>query len=198
MQAKCFSLTFVWPEDLMTLKFSNQMITIIVGTNRPDSVSSILARLYQSVLGQRNAPSQILDLSDLPADFVFSALYENTGKNESFNELTDMLRQSEKFVFIVPEYNSSFPGVLKAFIDGMSYPNPLKGKKAALVGISSGHQGATLALSHLTDILNYLGMHVLAQKLKLAKIEENMTENTLKNELYIQLLHEQVDSLLLF
>ena len=174
------------------------MITIIVGTNRPDSVSSSLAKEYQALLTERNAASQILDLSDLPADFIFSALYDNTGKNESFNELTDMLRPSEKFVFIVPEYNSSFPGVLKAFIDGMSYPNPLKGKKAALVGISSGHQGAALALSHLTDILNYLGMHVLAQKLKLAKIEENMTENTLKNKLYIQLLHEQVDSLLLF
>ena len=174
------------------------MITIIAGTNRPDSVSSVLAELYQTILKEKNAPSQILDLSRLPEDFVFSALYGNTGRNEAFNELTDMLRLSEKFIFIVPEYNGSFPGVLKAFIDGMSYPNPLKGKKAALAGISSGHQGASLALSHLTDILNYLGMHVLALKLKLARIEENMTENTLKNELYIQLLHEQADSLLLF
>ena len=40
-------------------------------------------------------------------------------------------------------------------------------KKAALVGISSGVQGAGLALSHLTDIFNYCGMHVLAQKPKL-------------------------------
>ena len=162
------------------------MITIIVGTNRTDSVSSTLADYYQALLKERNAPSQILDLSNLPPDFIFSALYDNTGKNTAFNELTGMLRQSEKFVFVVPEYNASFPGVLKAFIDGMDYPNPLRGKKAALVGISSGYQGATLALSHLTDILNYLGMHVLAQKLKLAKIEENMTENTLKNKLYIQ------------
>ena len=174
------------------------MITIIAGTNRPDSVSSSLAEYYQTLLKERNAQSQILDLSNLPPDFVFSALYANTGKNEEFNELTAMLSHSEKFVFIVPEYNASFPGVLKAFIDGMAYPNPLKGKKAAMVGISSGHQGATLALSHLTDILNYLGMHVLALKLKLAKIEENMTENKLKNKLYIQLLHEQADSLLKF
>ena len=143
-------------------------------------------------------PSQIMDLSNLPPDFIFSALYSNTGKNKEFNTFTAMLQESEKFVFIVPEYNASFPGVLKAFIDGMNYPNPLKGKKAALVGLSSGHQGATLALSHLTDILNYLGMHVLAQKLKFASIEENMTEKQLSSELYIQLLNEQVNALIDF
>ena len=195
MQEKGFSRTFAY---YSLYRKPNQMITLIVGTNRPESVSSTLAEYYQSFLNERKAPSQILDLSNLPPDFIFSALYGNTGKNEAFNEMTDMLRQSDKFVFIVPEYNSSFPGVLKAFIDGMDYPNPLKDKKAALVGISSGHQGATLALSHLTDILNYLGMHVLAQKLKLAKIEENMTENKITNKLYIQLLHEQADNLLKF
>ena len=174
------------------------MITIIVGTNRHESVSSSLADLYLSVLKEKNAAAQILDLGELPPDFIFSALYDNTGKNQQFNELTAMLQHSEKFVFVVPEYNASFPGVLKAFIDGMSYPNPLKGKKAALVGISSGHQGATLALSHLTDILNYLGMHVLAQKLKFAKIEENLTENKLNNKLYIDLLNEQANALIDF
>ena len=174
------------------------MITIIAGTNRPNSISSTLAAHYQAMLQEKGILSQVLDLSELPADFIFSALYANTGKNKAFNELTAMLNQSEKFVFIVPEYNGSFPGVLKAFIDGMNYPNPLRGKKAALVGISSGVQGASLALSHLTDILNYLGMHVLAQKPRLAQIEESMTENRLKNKLYIQLLHEQVEALLRF
>lgn len=174
------------------------MITIIAGTNRSNSISSQLAAEYQALLAAHNTPSQILDLSELPVDFIFSALYSNTGKNQVFNEITAKLQLSEKFVFIVPEYNGSFPGVLKAFIDGMDYPNPLRDKKAALVGISSGVQGASLALSHLTDILNYLGMHVLAQKPRLAKIEESMTESSLKNKLYIQLLEEQVDALLRF
>jgi chromate reductase len=174
------------------------MITIIASTNRPNALSSVIATYYQEVLLEKGTPSQILDLSHLPQDFIYSALYENAGKNEAFNALTKTMARSEKFVFIVPEYNGSFPGVLKAFIDGMDYPNPLKEKKAALVGISSGVQGGSLALSHLTDILNYLGMHVLAQKPRLAKIEENMTENTIKNKLYIQLLQEQINAFLAF
>lgn len=174
------------------------MITIIAGTNRPQSVSAVLAEFYQGLLKEKNIPSQLIDLGLLPPDFTHSALYDNIGKDEAFNAITAKMVLSEKFVFIVPEYNGSFPGVLKAFIDGMNYPNPLSEKKAALVGISSGVQGGSLALSHLTDILNYLGMHVLAQKPRLAKIEESMTENSLKNKLYIQLLQEQINALLAF
>ena len=65
----------------------------------------------------------ILDLRDLPEDFLVSSLYENAGKNESFNPLRTSMKDSEKFVFIVPEYNGSFPGVLKAFIDGLKFPD---------------------------------------------------------------------------
>jgi len=53
-------------------------------------------------------------------------------------------------------------------------------------------------LSHLTDIFNYLGMHVLANKIKLAKIEENMLDGLLTNKLYLSLLHEQAKMLIDF
>ena len=108
------------------------------------------------------------------------------------------MKSSEKFVFIVPEYNGSFPGVLKAFIDGLEYPGTFRGKKCALVGLSSGVQGAGLALSHLTDIFNYCGMHVLALKPKLARIEANMEDTKITNQLYNDLLKEQALSLLSF
>ena len=41
----------------------------------------------------------------------------------------------------MPQYNGSFPGVFKAFIDGYAYPNVFKGDKAALVGVSKGFRG---------------------------------------------------------
>jgi NAD(P)H-dependent FMN reductase len=80
----------------------------------------------------------------------------------------------------------------------MTYPNTFQNKKAALIGISSGVGGGGIALSHLTDIFHYLGMHVLALKPKLAKIEQNMSDNLLTNKLYLELLHTQVDMLLEF
>ncbi|MDO9553556.1 MULTISPECIES: NADPH-dependent FMN reductase [Rhodonellum] len=174
------------------------MIQIIVGTNRKNSISRKLASIYQEILNERGAESEIIELKDLPHDFVFSALYENNGKNDAFNALHSRMLVGKKFVFIVPEYNGSFPGILKSFIDGMTYPNSFRNKKCALVGLSSGVGGGGIALSHLTDIFHYLGMHVLASKPKLAKIEENMSDNLLTNRLYMELLRSQAEMLIDF
>ncbi len=174
------------------------MIKIIVGTNRKNSVSKRIAELVQTILQEKGASSEILELADLPADFIDTALYENNGKNAAYNAFHARVAAGNKFIFIVPEYNGSFPGILKTFIDGMTYPNSFRNKKAAMIGISSGIGGGGIALSHLTDIFHYLGMHVLALKPKLAKIEQNMSDNLLTNKLYNELLHSQADMLLDF
>ena len=175
-----------------------QEIVVVCGTNRADAVSKEITLIYQDLLNQKGLTTQMIDLADLPEDFAFSALYENAGKNTSFNYFRELMAEARKFVFIVPEYNGSFPGVLKTFIDGLKFPSSFKNKKCALVGLSSGVQGAGLALSHLTDIFNYCGMHVLAQKPKLAKIEANMKDGKITNSLYRTLLEEQVGEFIKF
>ena len=174
------------------------MITIISCTNRKSAVSKVISDFYQELLHKAGVESTILNLQDLPKDFVWSALYENTGKHPVFNKMTDIIVESNKFVFVVPEYNNSFPGVLKAFIDGMSYPNPFKDKKCALVGLSSGVQGGALALSHLTDIFNYLGMHVLAIKVRLPDIGKLLSDGKINDKLILELLDMQINDLIKF
>jgi hypothetical protein len=50
----------------------------------------------------------------------------------------------------------------------------------------------------MTDIFNYLGMHVLALKPKLARIEKNFDGEEVTDKLYSQLLEEQVKKFLEF
>lgn len=173
-------------------------IVIIVGTNRPNSMSRKIADYYQNVLGQFNAESIILDLINLPHDFTVSALYHNSGKNEEFNSLRALLEKTDKFIFIVPEYNGSYPGVLKAFIDGLPYPNSFANKKAALVGLSSNMQGAALALSHLNDVFSYLGMNTLALRVKLAQIRSHYQDDTITSALYKELVEMQAEQIIRF
>lgn len=171
---------------------------IVCGTNRKNSVSKIISGIYQTLLTEKGITADFIDLAELPADFTESALYENSGKNDEFNIYRKKMLEAKKYVFIVPEYNGSFPGVLKAFIDGLQFPDTFPDKKCALVGLSSGVQGAGLALSHLSDIFNYCGMNVLALKPKLARIEDNMTAEEIDNELYKDLLEQQVEKLIAF
>jgi chromate reductase len=173
-------------------------IVIIVGTNRPNSTSRRLAEYYQQILSDLQETSVILDLVQLPHDFTVSALYHNSGKNDAFNSLKELLDDAQKFVFIVPEYNGSYPGVLKAFIDGLPYPNSFVNKKAALVGISSNMQGAALALSHLNDVFSYLGMNTLALRVKLAEIKTHFKEGTITKPLYKELLEMQAEQIIRF
>lgn len=161
-------------------------------------MSRKIAEYYQDILTQLNASSIILDLVNLPNDFTVSALYENTGKNEVFNDLKSLLEKTDKFVFVVPEYNGSYPGVLKAFIDGLPYPNSFANKKAALVGLSSNMQGAAIALSHLNDVFSYLGMNTLALRVKLAQIRSHYSDKIISNALYKELLEIQAGQIIHF
>jgi NAD(P)H-dependent FMN reductase len=83
--------------------------------------------------------------------------------------LKDFILPAQKFVFIAPEYNGSFPGILKVFLDAIP-PEMNRGKKSALIGVSSGRAGNLRGMDHLTGILNYLGMHVHPNKLPISSV----------------------------
>lgn len=168
------------------------MITIIVGTNRPNSKSRKVAEYYQKLFEMEHTPSQILDLVDLPHDFIFSALYGNAGKNEAFNHFKDIVNASDKFIFVIPEYNGSFPGVLKSFIDGMDFPGSFNNKKAGMVGLASGVMGGALAMSAFTDILHYMSMHVYPIKPRIAKVSSSFVDGIVTDKFVADLIQTQV------
>jgi len=174
------------------------MILLISGTNRPNSITLQITKLYQGMLSSRGQDAAILDLQDLPLDFASPTLYKSDLYSQAFLTLRAQVTSAQKIVFFVPEYNCSFPGVLKAFIDGLEYPAALRRKKGALVGLSTGSQGGNIALSHLTDVLHYCGLHVLAQKPRLPFIHKHLAAGQFTNPLYVQLLEEQIEELIVF
>lgn len=173
------------------------MLTLLVGTSRPQSRTRRVAEFYATLLDELGASYQFLDLTDLPADLLTEALYHNAGLHDEFNRLIAPLDQSDKIVIFAPEYNCSIPGALKTFIDALPYPGGIRGKKAALVSLSSGSQGGLLALSHLTDILFYLGTGVLPQRVRLPHISQHLSkEGIITDPLLRQVLREQAEALL--
>ncbi len=145
------------------------MISIISGTNRPLSNSLIVAETYLSLCKLKGIEAQLLNLEDLPQDFAYSAAYG--AKNQAFEAIVQhYVAGAEKFIFVVPEYNGSFPGVLKCFFDCIS-PKLWHNKKSALVGLSAGRAGNLRGMEDLTGILHYLQVEVLSKKPKLSQFE---------------------------
>lgn len=174
------------------------MIHIVSCTNRPGSLSKLIALQYEEILLHKGAKSTLVDLSEMPEDYLHAALYDRAGTHPQFNTMRAAMEAATKYAFVIPEYNGSFPGVFKAFVDGLKYPSTFKNKKAALIGVSSGIQGGALALSHTTDIFHYLGLHVLGNRVKLYKIESKMENGKITDPGFVQLLEKQAEALIQF
>lgn len=144
------------------------MISIIAGTNRKNSETLRVAKYYEKVLKGRGVDCQVLNLADLPKDFLFTALYGE--KNEEFNQIVEQYVYSvDKFIVASPEYNGSFPGIVKAFIEGWN-PRQVPNKWAGLVGVASGRQGNARGMDDLTNVLNYLKINVIPVKPPMSQI----------------------------
>ena len=174
------------------------MITLISSTNRENARTLAVTKIYKKVLESKGEETKLVDLAFMPNDVLQSALYGNAGKNEIFNNFRDLMWESKKFVFIVPEYNGSFPGVLKVFIDALKFPGTFTDKKAGLIGISSGAQGAVVAMSHLTDIFAYLHMSTLGFKPKLTQIDKHLENGELTLKTYQDFLELHADKMIAF
>lgn len=165
------------------------MITIISSTNRQNSYSAKVANLIFQQLQNKGEKVQLLDLIDLPHDFIFSSF--DGRKNPAMENLIEKnIIGADKFIFVIPEYNGAFPGILKSFIDCVP-PRHFYGKQAALVGVADGHAGALRALDMFTLVLNYIRVNVHWNKPKLSDITHKF-EITL-DEVY----QKRIDDMLL-
>jgi NAD(P)H-dependent FMN reductase len=173
-------------------------IGILVGTNRSGAMSLEMANYYKKKLLSKDIDSLLLNLEDLPDDFAFSALYHNKGKNEGYNDFQMILDSVDKLFIFAPEYNGSYPGVLKAFIDGLRYPDSFTDKKIGLVGLSDGVLGNAVGLSHLNDILSYMGANVLGLRVKLGEIVKHFDGVSFSNKTYELYVDQQIEKLLAF
>ena len=137
------------------------MITIISGTNRKYSNTYKIAKEYQYLLQEKGIEAGILSLEDI--DVVhYNAEFERI-ENE-------ILEPTTHFIIISPEYNGSFPGVLKMFIDNSRSRELWNNKKALLTGVAAGRAGNLRGMDHLADVLNYLRITVHPNKLPLSVV----------------------------
>lgn len=78
----------------------------------------------------------------------------------------------DKILMIVPEWNRSIPYTLKSMIDNSGWPSELKGKEVWMIGTSGGIGGNMIGLSHLTDVLDYVGAKVKRPKVYIEYIKD--------------------------
>jgi chromate reductase, NAD(P)H dehydrogenase (quinone) len=152
------------------------MITIISGTNRAGSNTRKVANLYKNLLENEKEAVQIYSLEELPRDFAFSYFAANHTP-EFKQQLQTFIEPVQKFIVVVPEYNGSFAGIFKLFLDAV-HPSLLRGKKIALVGVADGRAGNLRGIDQLTNAFHYLGVTVYPKNMPVSLINQRFDANT--------------------
>lgn len=151
------------------------MITLVSGTNRPNSWTKKVVDVYKSRLDLKNIQYNLLDLKDLPQDFFSTNMYDE--KSPSLAQLEkDILYPTTKFIFVIPEYNGSFPGVLKLLIDGSDVRKSFHNKKAVLVGVADGRAGNLRGMDDLTNVLHHMKIDVSYCKIPISAVSKQFND----------------------
>ena len=165
------------------------MYTIIAGTNRSGSHTEKVTNHYQAVLKSNGITANIFSLKDI--DIV--------ERNEAFSKIEiDLLIPTQKFIFIIPEYNGSFPGILKAMIDISDVKQVWWGKKALLTGVSTGRAGNLRGIDQLTAILNHMKVTVHYNKIPLSQIDKIMEDGLITNSSTLKDIDTQINEFINF
>lgn len=173
------------------------MITIIAATNRPNSNTLKVAKYYQQQLKHKGVESNLFSLEHLPVDVLNTDMFGK--RSTAFQKIQDLISNTDKFLFVMPEYNGSYPGVLKVLIDACNFPDSFYDKKTALVGLSSGKYGNIRGVDHFTGVCHYIHLHILPLRIHIPNIKTELDpDGNLIKEDTIKFTNEQIEKFIKF
>ena len=138
------------------------MMTLLVGTNRPDSNTRKVARHVEEIYAELKVPLRVLDLAQLPSEIFSPDSYGE--KPKSFQPFSDGVLQASGLHVITPEYNGGMPGVLKYFIDMLEFPESFEHRPVCFTGVAAGIWGALRPVEQLQAIFGYRNAYLYPER----------------------------------
>ncbi|QKV20161.1 NADPH-dependent FMN reductase [Oricola thermophila] len=154
-------------------------VGILEGSLRKASLSRAVARSAPGLAPDGLAAQMLPSPGTLP---LFNQDVLDEGLPESVGTLEAAIRASDAVLIVTPEYNWSFPGVLKNAIDWLSRisPNPLEGKPVAIWSVSPGALGGARLHEGLRQVLHSQDARIMAKpevQVALAKSKVDVAES---------------------
>lgn len=142
----------------------SKKILIVLGSNREGSYNRQLASAIVDKIGYR-AEVSFLNFSKVPPmnqDKEFPAPSE-------VEEVRNRVKNADGIWFVTPEYNSSYPGIVKNLVDWLSRPlsqeedapTTIRSKKVTISGAAGGSAAAG-ARGKLKELLEFVGANLYA------------------------------------
>ncbi len=154
---------------------SKPPILIVSGTNRPNSNTLRVANLIHERYRRIDVPAEVYSLEQLPLELFQGGAYAH--KPPAFIQVQQRVLAAPGLHIVTPEYNGSFPGMLKFFIDMLKFPESFQHKPVAFVGLAGGVWGALRSVEQLQLIFSYRNAFGYPDRVFLPGIKNKLDEN---------------------
>lgn len=163
---------------------------IISGTNRPGSRTRQISNLIQGLYQELGEQVEILDLAELPYQELTGLQYGDSAIHLAWSKAIEKVTGADGLIFVVPEYNGSFPGALKYFIDHWRFPESFESRPVCYVGLG-GLFGGLRPVEHLQQVMGYRNAFQFPSRIFLMNIFKTLKEGKLEDPFALQLLRAQ-------
>jgi NAD(P)H-dependent FMN reductase len=155
-------------------------IPVILGTTRKGRMSAHAANFILGELQQRNSVrTQLIDIGEL------NLRVDDAGEAVKDPKFSTAMENADAIVIVSPEYNHSFPGLLKHVLD--SCLKEYIHKAAGIVGVSAGIFGGARVIEHFQPVLRELGLVSIFWDVNIGSVEKVLDANgKLLDEAYIR------------
>lgn len=171
-------------------------IVVVCGTNRDGALSRLLATEVAESYRQRDHSADLLDMAELPPEILKGDSYSNASPN--VKALVDRFLAADGVVFVVAEYNGSYPGILKLFVDMLPYPEGFDSRPCAFIGLAAGQFKGLRAVEHFQQVAGYRNAHIFPRRLFIGESYSKFVDGKLGDDELTERLHEQASGFLEF
>jgi chromate reductase, NAD(P)H dehydrogenase (quinone) len=173
------------------------MFVVVSGTNRRFSVTARISALCAQHLRDQGHEVELIDLLELSSDVLDpDAYFKRPACMAPYQAAID---RAEGLITVVPEYNGSFPGVLKLWIDLLEFPRTFFNLPCAFVGLAAGNWGGLRSVEQLEQVYGYRNALAYNQRTFIPAVHDVLDEeHQFKNEVVKERLVTQLDGFVEF
>ena len=171
-------------------------IVVVCGTNREGALSRLLAQEVAESYRQQGQTVDLLDMNELPAEALLGTAYKD--QSDKVKNLVDRFLASDGAVFVIPEYNGSYPGVVKLFVDMLPYPQGFESRPCAFLGLAAGQFKGLRAVEHFQQVAGYRNAHIYPRRIFIGDSFRQFVDGKLADDELTKRLKEQSEGFLAF
>ncbi|MDR9416195.1 MAG: NAD(P)H-dependent oxidoreductase [Gracilimonas sp.] len=172
-------------------------LKIISGTDRPNSNALKVSNYVRTLYSENGVNAEVISLEDFPLKDVVGGPYGK--KLPSIEKFREPIIKADGLVFVIPEYNGSYPGILKVFIDYLPFPEAFEKMPMAFIGESAGAFGALRSVEQFQMVANYRNALQFPERVFIPRVNKEFEEGKgLADSFKQKLLNSQIQNFIKF